>query len=111
MQTDYSNYFTNLHRMIDMGSGAIKFTGASKCHLLSTEKLAGFISLSIGSYTINKIIKLLNKIISTESYTNNIDLKILPEPRYDLNMLRKNYQALYLPDKLIMHLNLHQLAY
>ena len=111
MQTDYSNYFTNLHRMIDMGSGAIKFTGASKCHLLSTEKFAGFISLSIESYKIKKIIKLLNKIISTESYTRNMDLKILPEPRYDLNMFQKNYQALFLPEKLIMHLTLHVLAY
>ena len=78
-----------------MGSGAIKFTGAFKCHLLSTEKLAGFISLSIGSYTINKIIKLLSNIISTDSYTSNMDLNILPEPRYGLNMFQKNYQALF----------------
>ena len=86
MQTDYSNYFTNLHRMIDMGSGAIKFTGASKCHLLSTVKFADFISLSIRGYKINKIIKLLNKINSTESYTRDMNLKIVPEPRYFLNM-------------------------
>ena len=77
--------------MIDMGYGSIQFIGASKCHLLSNEKFAGFISLSIGSYKINKIIKLLNKIISTESYTRNMDLKILLEPRYDLNMFWKNY--------------------
>ena len=111
MQTDYSNYFTNLHRMINMGSGAIKFTGASKCHLISTKKFAGFISLSIGSYKINKIIKLLIKIISTESYTRNMDLKILPEPRYDLYMFHKNCQALFLQEKLIIHLTLHELAY
>ena len=111
MQTDHYKDFTNLHRMIDMGSGATKFTGASSYHLLSTVNVSGFIFLSIRGYKINKIIKPLIKIISTESYTRNMDLKILPEPRYDLNMLRKNYQALYLPDKLIMHLNLHELAY
>ena len=97
--------------MTNMGSKATKFTGSSIYHLLSTVNFSGFISLGIRGYKINKIIKLLNKIISTESYTKNMDLKILPEPRYDLNMLRKNYQALYLPDKLIMHLNLHELAY
>ena len=97
--------------MIDMGSGAIQFTGASKYHLLSTEKFAGFISLGIRGYKINNITKLLNMIISIESYTMNMDVKILPETRYDLKMLQKNYQALSLPDKLIMHLNLHELAY
>ena len=86
MQTDYSNYFTNCNRRIDMGSGAIKFTGASKCHLLSTVKFADFISLSIRGYKINKIIKLLTKINSTESYTRDMHLKILPKPRYVLNM-------------------------
>ena len=111
MQTDYYKYFTNLYRMIDMGSGATKFTEASIQYLLSTVKFPGFISLSIGSYTINKIIKLLNKIISTESYTRNMDLKILPEPRYDLDMFQKNYQALFLQEKLIIHLTLHELAY
>ena len=90
MQIDYSNYFTNWHRRIDMGFGAIKFTGASKCHLLSTVKFADFISLSIRGYKINKIIKLLNKINSTESYTRDIHLKILPKPRYVLNMFQKN---------------------
>ena len=111
MQTDYSNYFPNLHRMIDMGSDATKFTEESKYHLLSNEKIAGFISLSIGSYKINKIIKLLNKIISTESCTRNMDLKILPEPKYDQNMFHKNYQSLFLQEKIIIHLTLHELAY
>ena len=86
MQIDYSNYFPNLHRMIDMGSDATKFTEESKYHLLSTVKFADFISLSIRGYKINKIIKLLNKINSTKSYTRNIHLKILPKPRYVLNM-------------------------
>ena len=111
MQTDYSNYFPILHRRIDKGSGAIKFTRASKYRLPSTVKFADFISLSIRGYKINKIIKLLTKINSTESYTRDMVLKILPEPRYDLNMFQKNYQALFLPEKLIMHLILHDLAY
>ena len=88
-----------------MGSGGIRFTRASKCCLPSTVKFAGFISLSIRGYEINKIIKLLIKINSTESYTMDMVLKILPEPRYDLNMFKKNYQALFLQQKLIMHLN------
>ena len=86
MQTDYPNYFPILYRRIVMGSGAIKFTGVSKCRLLSTVKFADSISLSIRGYKINKIIKLLTKINSTESYTRDMVLKILPEPRYDLNM-------------------------
>ena len=90
MQTDYYKYFTNLYRMIDMGSGATKFTEASIQHLLSTVKLAGFISLSIRGNKINEIIKLLTKINSTESYTRDMNLKILPKPRYDLNMFHKN---------------------
>jgi len=94
-----------------MGSGAIKFTGVSKCRLLSTVKFASFISLSIRGYKINKIIKLLTKIISTESSTSDMVLKILPEPRYELKLFQKNYQALFLPEKLIMHLTLHELAY
>ena len=104
MQTDHYKDFTNLHRMIDMGSGATKFTGASSYHLLSTVNVSGFIFLSIRGYKINKIIKLLNMINSTESYTRDMVLKILPESRYDLNMFQKNYQALILQDKLIMHL-------
>ena len=55
MQTDYSNYFSILHRRIDMGSGAIKFTRASKCRLPSTVKFADFISLSIRGYKMDKI--------------------------------------------------------
>ena len=87
MQTDYYKGFTILHWVFDMGSDATKFRGASRYHLLSTLNFPGFISLGIRGYKINKITKLLNKIISTESYTRNMDLKILPEPRYDLNML------------------------
>ena len=97
MQTDYYKDFTILHRVFDMGSDATKFTGAYSYHVLSTVNFPGFISLGIRGYKINKIIKLLTKIIFAESYTRHMDRKILPEPRYDLNMLPKNYQALSLP--------------
>ena len=40
-----------------------------------------------------------------------MSLKILPDPKHGLFMLHKNYQSLCLPDKLIMHLTLHELAY
>ena len=96
MQSDYYKYFTNLHRMIDIGSGAAKFIKASIYHLLSTVKFAGFISLSISGYKINKIINLSTKINSTESSTRDMILKFLPEPRYNKNMIMKNYQALSL---------------
>ena len=53
----------------------------------------------------NKFRKLLNKINSTESYTRDMVLKFLPEPSHELNIFqKKNYQALYQPDKLVMHL-------
>ena len=52
----------------------------------------------------NKFSKLLNKINSTESYTKDMVLKFLPEPSHELNIFQKNYQALYQPDKLVMHL-------
>ena len=89
--------------MVNMVSGTTKFTGASSCHLLSTANFLDFISLGIRGYKINKIIKLLNKINSIESFTRNMDLKISPEPRYGLNVFQKNYQALILPNELIMH--------
>ena len=59
----------------------------------------------------NKISKLLTKINFIESYNRDMVLKILPEPKYDLKILQKNYQAVYLPEKLIMHLTLHGLVY
>ena len=90
--------------MVNMVSGTTKFTGASSCHLLSTVNFPDFISLGIRGYEINKIIKLLNKINSIESFTRNMDLKISPEPRYGINVFKKNYKALILPNELIMHL-------
>ena len=80
MQTDHYKDFINLHRMVDMVSDATKFTGASSYHLFSTVNFPDFISLVFRGYKINKIIKLFSKIISTESYTRNMDLKILLEP-------------------------------
>jgi len=41
----------------------------------------------------------------------NMDLKILPERRYNLHMFQKNYQALILPDILIMYLTFHKFPY
>ena len=58
----------------------------------------------------NKFSKLLNKIKSTESYTRVMVLKFLPEPSHELNILQKNYQALYQQDKLVMNLTYHELA-
>jgi len=94
-----------------MGSDATKFRGASRYHLLSTLNFPDFIYLYIRSSKINKIIKLSLKINSTESFKRIVDLKILPEPRYGLNMFQKTYPVLVLQDKLIMHLTLHELAY
>ena len=90
--------------MVNMVYGTTKFTGASSCHLLSTVNFLDFISLGIRDYKINKIIKLLNKINSIESSTRNMDLKISPEPRYGINVFKKNYKVLILPNELIMHL-------
>ena len=94
-----------------MGSDATKFTEAYKYHLLRTVKCAGFISLSIRGYKMNKNSKLLNKINSTESYVRYMVLKFLLKLILDLDMFNKNYQALYLQAKLIMHLTIHGLAY
>ena len=52
----------------------------------------------------NKFSKLLNKINSAESYTRDMVLKFLPEPSHELNILQKNYQALYPPDKIVIQL-------
>ena len=104
MQVDYSSCFTFLHRMFDKVSGATNFMGASTKHLLSTVIFPDFIYLYIRGDKMNKFSKLLNKINSTESYTRDMVLKFLPKPRHELNILQKNYQALYPPDKLVMQL-------
>ena len=88
--------------MFDMGSGATNFMRASTKHLLSTVIYPDFIHLYSRGDKKNKFSKLLTKINSTESYTRDIVLKFLPEPNHELDILHKNYQALYSPDKLVM---------
>ena len=87
-----------------MGSGATNFMGASTKHLLSTVIYPDFIHLYSRGDKRNKISKSLTKINSTESYTRNMVLKFLPEPSHEINILYKNYQALYSPDKLVLQL-------
>ena len=76
------------------------FTVASKKHLLSTEIFPDFIHLYSRGDKKNKNSKPLTKINSTESFTRDMVLKFLPEPNHELNILQKNYQALYPLDKL-----------
>ena len=85
-----------------MGSGATNFTGASTKHLLSTVIYPDFIHLYSRGDKKNKISKPLTKIKSTESFTRDMVLKFLPEPIHELNILQKNYQALYQHNKLVM---------
>ena len=59
----------------------------------------------------NKSSKLSIKINSTESYTRDMVLKILPEPSYELDMFQKNSQALCLSEELMRHLTLYEMAY
>ena len=41
---------------------------------------------------------LATRINTIESSAEDMGFKILPEPKNSLNMLQKNYQALFLPD-------------
>jgi len=59
----------------------------------------------------NKSSKLLTNINSTESYTRDMVLKMLPEPSHDLHMFHKNSQALYLSEELMRYLTLYKMAY
>ena len=85
-----------------MRSGATNFMGASTKHLLSTEIFPDFNHLYRRGDKKNKLSKPLTKINSPESCTMDMVLKFLPEPSKELNILQKNYQALYSPDKLVM---------
>ena len=85
-----------------MGSGATNFMGASTKHLLSTEIFPDFNHLYNRGDKKNKISKSLTKINSPESCNMDMVLKFLPEPNHEPNILHKNYQALYSPDKLVM---------
>ena len=85
-----------------MGSGATNFMGASTKYLLSTEIFLDFNHIYSRDDKKNKISKPLTQINSAESCTMDMVLKFLPEPNHELNILHKNYQALYSPDKLVM---------
>ena len=85
-----------------MVSGATNFMGASIKHMLSTEIFPDFIHLYSRGNKKNKTSKPLTKINSPESCTRDMILKFLPEPNHVLDILHKNYQALYSPDKLVM---------
>ena len=98
------------HITFDIVSGATNFTGAATKHLLSTVIFPDFIHLYSRGDKKNKFSKLLNKINSIESYTRDMVLKFLLEPSHELNILPKNYQALYHQDKLVMQLTYHELA-
>ena len=87
-----------------MGSGSTNFMGESTRHLLSTEIFPDFIHLYSRGDKKNKNSKPLTMINSTESFTRDMVLKFLPESNHELNILQKNYRALYPPDKLAMHL-------
>ena len=104
MQMDYSSYFIFLYRMLDMGSGATNFMGATSKHILSTEMFPDFIRVYSRSNKKNKNSKPLTRINSTESFTRDMVLKFLPESNHEQNILQKNYRALYPQDKLAMHL-------
>ena len=82
--------------------GATNFMEASTKHLLNTVIYPDFIRLYSRGDKKNKISKLLTKINSTEIFKRYMVLKFLPEPIYELNILQKNYQALYTLDKLVM---------
>ena len=71
-----------------MGSGATNFMGASTKHLVTTVIYPDFIHLYSRGDKKNKISKPLTKINYTESYTRNMVLKFLPEPKNGLNMLQ-----------------------
>ena len=90
--------------MFNLGYGATNFMEASTKHLLSTVIYQDFIHLYSRGDKKNKNSKPLTKINSTESYTRNMVFKYLPEPIHNLNILQKNYQALYPPDKLVIRL-------
>ena len=97
--------------MFNMGSGAKNFTGASTEHLLSNVIFPDFSHLYSRGDKMNKFSKPLTKINSTESYTRDMVLKILPEPSHELHMFQKNSQVLYLSEELMRHLNLYKMAY
>ena len=94
-----------------MVSGATNFIETSRNDIINTVNFPYFMYSCNMSYKINKTNMLARRINSIESSVEDMSLKSLPEPTNSLNKLRKNNEALNLPDKLIMHLILHELAY
>ena len=104
MPRDYSSCFIFLYRLFNMGSDATIFMGATSKHKLSTEIFPDFIHLySRGDKKI-KNNKPFKKINSTESFTEDLVLKFLPETIHEINMLQKIFQDLTHYDKLIIQL-------
>ena len=81
-----------------MVSEATKITVTTRYDIISTVIFPEFTFSWNRSYKINKTNMLATNLIYTGSSTQVIDLKILPESRNNLNM----YQALILPDQLLM---------
>ena len=82
--------------------GATNFMRASTKHLLNTVIYPDFIHLYSRGDKKNKISKLLTKINSTESFTRDMVLKLLPETIHELNILQKIFQDLTHYDKLVI---------
>ena len=78
--------------------------GASTKHLLTTVIYPDFIHLCSRGDKNSEISKPLTTINSPKSCTMYIVLTFLTEPSKELNILQKNYQALYPADKLVMQL-------
>ena len=72
------------------------FTEASRHDILSTVKFSYFIYACNRSNKINKTNILATRINTIESSAEDMGFKILPEPKNSLNILQKNYQALFL---------------
>ena len=72
------------------------FTEASRHDILSTINVLYFIYACNRSDKINKTNILATRINSIESSAEDMVLNILPEPKNSLDMIQKNYQALFL---------------
>ena len=81
-----------------MVSGPKIFTEASRHDILSTVIFLYFIYACNRSDKINKTNILAKRINSIETSAEDMGFKILPLPKNSLNMLQKNYQALFLQD-------------
>ena len=78
-----------------MVSGPKIFTEASRHDIISTVKFSYFIYACIRSDKINKTNILATRINTIESSAEDMGFKILPEPKNSLDILQKNYQALF----------------